>query len=122
MKFAGFKTICRVLIASLLMLQFQFVHAGMVGADQVIAASSVQVDRATVTQALGRAEVASQLQSMGVDPAQARDRVAAMTDDEVRTVAGNLETLPAGAMFDGGWWVIAAVVALVVYFSWKRSP
>src|SRR3954467_15904130 len=75
MKFAGVKLICRVLIASLLMLQFSLSNAGMVGAEQMLPAVTVQADRAVVTGALSRAEVATQLQAMGVEPALAQDRV-----------------------------------------------
>jgi hypothetical protein len=121
MKFAGIKFICRLLIASLVLLQFSVAQAGMIGADQVLSPAAVQLDRSNVSSVLGRSEVASQLQSMGVDPKLAQDRVAAMTDSEVHALAGNLDAMPAGAMFAGGWWLVAAlVIGLVVYFNWKR--
>jgi len=111
------KMICRLLVVSLMMFQFSAAHASMVRTDQVIAGA--QAERNTVLSTLNRAEVASQLQAMGVDPAQAQERVAALTDDEARSLAGNLNSAPAGAMFPGGWWVIGIIVALVVYFTWK---
>jgi hypothetical protein len=119
MKFTGIKMICRMLIVSLMLLQFPMVHAGMIGADEVISAGTLQADRNVVASVLNRSEVANQLQSMGVDSKLAQDRVAALTDSEVHALAGNLDTLPAGAMFAGGWWVIAIIIAVVVYFSWK---
>ena len=121
MRFAGVKWICRVLIASMLMLQFSLSHAGMVGAEQMLPAATVQADRAAVGDVLSRAEVASQLQAMGVDAEMAQDRVAAMTDSEVHALAGNINEMPAGAMAPGWWWAIGAlVVAVIVYFYWKK--
>ena len=122
MKFAGVKLICRVLIASLMMLQFSFSHAGMVGAEQMLPAATVQADRAAVNGALSRAEVATQLQAMGVEPALAQDRVAAMTDSEVHALAGNINEMPAGAMAHGWYWVIGAVIiAALIYYNWKPT-
>ena len=119
MKFTGMKLVCRLLIASLMLFQFPGAHAGIVGAEQVLAVSSAEGHRAVVLGALNRAEVSGQLQAMGVDPQQARDRVAAMSNDEVRTVAGNVEALPAGAMNSGWGWALLIVIGLVVYFNWK---
>jgi len=120
MKFTGMKMICRMLIVSLMLLQFPVVHAGMIGADEVISAGTLQADRVAVASVVSRTEVASQLQAMGVDPKLAQDRVAALTDSEVHALAGNIDSMPAGAMFAGGWWIIAIIVAVVVYFSWKK--
>lgn len=122
MKFAGVKWICRALIASLLMLQFSFAQAAMVGAEQMLSPAAVQADRATVSGALSRTEIATQLQAMGVDPQAAQDRVAAMTDSEVHALAGNLNEMPAGAMASGWWWAIGAlVIAVIVYYNWKPT-
>jgi len=122
MKFAGFKWICRALIASMLMLQFSFAQAAMVGAEQMLSPATVQADRAAVNGTLSRAEVATQLQAMGVDAQAAQDRVAAMTDSEVHALAGNINEMPAGAMAHGWWWAIgAAIIAIVVYYNWKPN-
>jgi hypothetical protein len=53
----------------------------------------------------------SELQALGLDAQVAIDRVAAMTDDEVSTLAGKISAVPAGG--DG---LIALV--LVVFFIW----
>ncbi len=119
MKFTGIKMICRLLIASLMLFQFPGAHAGMVGAEQVLAVSSAEGHRGVVQAALNRAEVSGQLQALGVDPQQARARVAAMSNDEVRTVAGRVEALPAGATTNGWGWALLIVIGLVVYFNWK---
>jgi len=122
MQFNGFKLICRMLIASMLMLQFSLSQAGMVGAEQMLPAATVQADRMAVGAVLNRAEVASQLQAMGVDPALAQQRVASLTDSEVHALAGNINEMPAGAMASGWWWAIGAlIIGLVIYFYWKPT-
>jgi hypothetical protein len=96
----------------------QFAQAGMIGTDQVASAAS-QTDRNTVLQFLGRAEVTSQLQSLGVDSASVKDRVAAMTDQEVQSLAGKIQSMPAGADSTGVV-ILLIVVAAVVWWVWFR--
>ena len=120
MKSAGIKMICRMLIASLMLFQFPVASAGMVSTDQVVTVASAQADREALLSALSRPEVASQLVSMGVDPKMAQERVAALTNDEVRTLTGNLDSLPAGARSNNGWGIaLLIIIGLVVYFNWK---
>jgi len=96
----------------------QFAQAGMIGTDQVASVAS-QADRNTVLQFLGRADVSSQLQSLGVDAATAKDRVAAMTDQEVQSLAGKIHSMPAGADSTGVV-ILLIVVAAVVWWVWFR--
>ena len=112
------RMICRFLIVAMAMLPFQSLQAGMIGTDQVASAASGQTDRATVLGFMNRSEVAGQLQAMGVDLQTAKDRVAAMTDQEARTLAGNLDLLPAGATSGWVWAVVIALTIWIVY-RWK---
>src|SRR6202165_1128354 len=84
---------CRLLIALMVWTPFQMANAAMVGTDQVVA-SSAQNDRAHVLAVLERGDVASNLQMYGLDPAQAKERVNAMTDDEVGALAQKIDSLP----------------------------
>ena len=112
------RMICRFLILAMAMLPFQSVQAGMIGTDQVASAASGQADRATVLGVMNRSEVAGQLQAMGVDLQTAKDRVAAMTDQEARTLAGDLDSLPAGAT--SGWvWAVVIVLAVWIFYRWR---
>jgi hypothetical protein len=115
------RMICRFLIVAMAMLPFQTVQAGMLGTDQVAAAATAHADRAAILSFMNRAEVAGQLQAMGVDLKTANDRVAAMTDQEVRTLAGKLDTLPAGASSNGWAWAVVIVIAVwIIYaYAWK---
>ena len=118
MKSGFVRTVCRVLVVSLMFLSFHST-AGMIGTDQVAAAGSGQADRALVSSMISRADVASQLQAFGVDMKTAQDRVAALTDEEARALAGKLHQVPAGAD-SNGWWIAAiVVVALLLWWRWR---
>jgi hypothetical protein len=119
MNFAFKKTTCRVLVVSLLALSFQTAHAGLIGADQA-AAGSTSGERAMVLGTLDRAEVMAQLQSAGIDPRAARERVQAMTDQEVHALAQDIQTAPAGGITGWGWVAIILVAALVWYYVIRK--
>jgi demethoxyubiquinone hydroxylase (CLK1/Coq7/Cat5 family) len=110
------KMTCRALIVSMFALSFQGAGAGMIGADRA-ATSAVDADRAVVLHVLERAETVAQLQAQGVDAAQARERVAAMNDEEVSRLAADIRSAPAGA---SSILLVAAVVAAVWYFFFRR--
>lgn len=112
------KLTCRALVVSLLALSFQTANAGMIGADQ--AAGAAQTPRGMVLSVLDRAETAAQLQAQGIDPAEARARVATMTDQEVRTLTQDIQTAPAGALSSGGWLAVIIVAGLVWYFAFRK--
>ena len=110
------KMTCRALVVSLLALSFQTANAGMIGADQAAA----QTDRAMVLSVLSRAETASLLQAQGIDPTMARERVNSMTDQEVQTLAQDMQTAPAGALSSGGWLAVILIAAAVWYFAYRK--
>lgn len=123
MKSQAMPMICRLLVVSMTFLSVHSAHAGMIGVDQAMAGSGGQAEREAVLRLMSRSEVSSQFQSLGLDVQTARERVAAMTDEEVRNLAGKLETLPAGASSDWGWGLAAViVVAAVIYYfyGWKK--
>lgn len=79
-------------------------QAALIGTGQV-AAASAQSDRARVSALLDRPAVQAKLQALGIGAADAKARVAALTDDEVVALANKIDSLPAGG--DG---VIGALV------------
>ena len=119
MKTTIMRIIGRLLIVSMLALPFETVQAGMIGTDQIAANATAQVQRATLARTIERPDVANQLQALGVDANTAKQRVAAMTDAEVQSLANNLGTLPAGA--NNATWGWAIVIALVIWawYSYK---
>ena len=72
-------------------------QAELIGTLQAVEASTRAQDLATVSSALARDQVRAQFVAFGVDPAQVETRVAALTDSELRTLAGRISEAPAGA-------------------------
>ncbi len=105
--------ICRFLAIAMMLLPFQTGQASMIGTDQVNTAANVQLDRSIVMNYLSRAQTVNELRTLGLDPQAAKDRVAAMSDDEVGKLAGKISAAPAGA--DGGG---LALLVLVIFFIW----
>ena len=117
MKTAWARTICRLLVVLMVWTPYQAAQAAMIGTDQVVTSSS-SADRGAVLSFINRTDVASRLQALGLDPANAKDRVAAMADNEVQSLAGRINSLPAGA--DSGAVVLLLVIIAVIWWVWKR--
>lgn len=111
------RTLCRLLIVLMAWMPVHFAQAGIISTDQVV--TSAQADRAAVLNLISRADVASQLQALGLDAATAKDRVAALTDEEVGSLAGKLQALPAGA--DGTAVVIIILIGVLIWYFWFRK-
>jgi hypothetical protein len=108
--------LCRLLVVTLAMLPIQSPQAGMIGAEEVAA----QGGRAALLGMIERPELASQLQALGIDPLSAKQRVAALTDAEVRAIADRLDSLPAGAAKNSMWgYVGLLVIAFILWYTWK---
>jgi len=113
------KLISQILIASMVLLPFT-ANAGMIATDQVVASAAAQANRDKVLGFVARADVQKQMETLGLTPANAADRVAAMTDEEVQRVAGKIDSLPAGAMSSAGWWGVGIVIiGLIVWYVYK---
>jgi hypothetical protein len=117
MKSGWAKTICRLLIVLMVWTPYQVAQAGMIGTDQV-ATTSTQVDRSAVLNFVSRADVAGQLQALGLNAGTAKDRVAAMTDNEVSYLAGQINSLPAGA--DTAGVILLILIIAAIWWVWKR--
>jgi hypothetical protein len=85
-------------------------YAGIVGTDTVVAG----VERERLATILDRAAVRERLQALGVDAAQAKDRVAALSDEEAAQLAAQIDALPAGGVDALG---VALIVFLVLLFT-----
>lgn len=71
--------------------------ASVVGTRAVMMQAERAETVARVQAALDREAVQAQLMAHGVDPVAASERVAALTDEELRYLDGRLAELPAGA-------------------------
>jgi hypothetical protein len=115
---AATQLLCRFLAIALMMLPYQSGQAGMIGADQAASPASVQADRNAITSFLSRAQTVTELESLGLDPQAARDRVAAMTDAEASSLAGRINALPVGG--DGGILVLILLVLIIWLVAFRR--
>ena len=111
------KMMCRFLAVALITLPFQTGQASMISTDQVSAAATVQANRSLVLNHLNRAQTVNEFQALGLDAQQARDRVAAMTDEEVGNLAGQINAVPAGG---DGLVALILVVFFIWYFAFRR--
>lgn len=105
-RFARVVSTMLIMTIAVLGVQFQ-AHAGLIGAETVIAAEQAAIDRGELLAALDRSDVRQQLIAFGVDPDEARDRAAALSDDELAQMNDQMEQLPAG-----GNGVIGALVLI----------
>lgn len=87
-------------------------HAIMISTDQVLSEMDVDANRARVQEFLGRAEVAEQIQALGVDPAEAAARVASLSDAELARISGRLDQLPAGQSTAGA--ILGAILLILI--------
>lgn len=71
--------------------------AALVGTEEVLTAQTRAEDSARVAAFLSREDVVGELERFGVAPEAAQARVDAMSDQELARLAGEIETLPAGA-------------------------
>lgn len=82
--------------------------AGIVSTDTVAAG----VERERLAGMLERSEVQERLLALGVDPANAKARVAALSDAEAAQLAARLDELPAGG--DILWAAVLIFLVLLV--------
>jgi len=87
-------------------------QAKLIGTDLAVSATQTQADRIKVDNFLQRDDVRSVLEKQGVPVQEARMRVAALSDQEVRKIVDRLDQLPAGEDAVGA--ILGA--ALLVFF------
>ena len=81
--------------------------AGVVSTEQVLQQEAA-IDTAPLVSALDREDVRQHLIAMGVDPEQAKLRIAALDDEQIGAIQANMDALPTG----GG--VLEVVLAVLV--------
>jgi hypothetical protein len=82
-------------------------------ARAALVATDAALERQRIAGLLERAEVQQQLRAYGVEPAEARARVAALTDAEAAQLVSNIDELPAGGIGIVGAIVLVFLVLLV---------
>ena len=89
----------------LLVLPYGAAQAAMISTEQAVAAPATTRTaaeaRAHVMGLLRRADVQAEMRAQGVDPAEAIERVKAMSDREVQQASGKIDASPAGGSVIG---------------------
>lgn len=107
----------------------QTAHAGLVSTEQVAqlgAAAEAGSGHARLNAALSRADVREAMERQGVDPAQAMERVAALTDEEAGRLAAQIDSAPAGGIIGALLLVffvllVTDILGLTKVFPFTRS-
>lgn len=91
-------TIAVILMANLLTLGFaQSAGAGVIGTEAAMQSDDRNARIERINSVLSRDNVEQQLRKLGVDPADAKQRIAALSDAELASLEQRMDELPAGA-------------------------
>ena len=99
MKIRRYRPFGVALVAAAVLFQPILARAEIVSTEQLTAQHSTDAERARIQAFVERAGAAGQLQAQGVDSLVAKDRIAALSDQEVHALAGKIDSLPAGGNF-----------------------
>ncbi len=105
-------------VAAAMIAQAPVVHAEMIGPEAALQSQSTpnqaELDRAKVQSFLDRANVQQRLQALGVSGVLAKDRVAALSEEEVHALAQRIDSLPAGGALSTTEWILIVLIAILV--------
>ena len=90
-------------------------RAGMISTASSVATAATpdrNTNLAKIEAQLARADVQAQLQKFGVKPADAQQRIAALSDEEVASLAQRIDQAPAGG--DVGLFAVLGIVFVVL--------
>jgi len=102
------------IFASAMLAQTSIVRAEMISADRLSVQSQAEQDRAKVQSFVDRANVKERLQAMGVSGLLAKDRVAALTEEEVHALAQRIDAMPAGGALSNSDLILVLLIAILV--------
>lgn len=88
-------------------------YAAMTSTTDAIQLERGAVERAELVSLLDRQDVRERLIGLGVDPEDAKQRVASMTDQQIQELNERLETLPAGSSTFGTVLIVLLIVFIV---------
>ena len=110
-----FQRICRALALPMALVMFVEVgplpvaHATMVSTEQVIREDAATEDRARVMSFLAREDVRSEMEALGINPAEAAARTQALSDEEIARIANKLDATAVGGD------AIAVIVGAILF-------
>lgn len=86
----------------------------MVTTEDLATQNQADADRAKVRSFLERANVMERMRAMGVDGMAAKDRVAALSQEEVHALAQRIDSMPAGATLGTTDIIVILLVVILV--------
>ena len=89
-------------------------RADIVDTQDLAAQTQAEQDRAKVQSFVERATVKEKLEAMGVDGLLAKDRVAALSEQEVHALAERIDAMPAGGTLSQMDMVVILLIAILV--------
>lgn len=106
--------ICGAILGAAFCLQASAAMADIVATDNLAAQNQIAADKAKVQAFFDRADVKDRLQALGVGEPMAKDRVAAMTDQEVHAMAQRIDAMPAGGRIDNHDLLVILLIVLLL--------
>lgn len=97
-----------------LCLQASAVMAEVVSTDKMAVQNQTEAEKAKVQTFLDRSDVQIRLQALGVNAPMAKDRVAAMNDQEVHAMAQKIDSMPAGGEVSNSNMILILVVIILL--------
>jgi hypothetical protein len=101
-------------LAAALLVQMPIARAEIVETDALAAPSQAEQDRAKVQAFMDRANVKERLQAMGLSGLVAKERVAALSEAEVHSLAQRIDGMPAGGALSQTDWILILLIAILV--------
>lgn len=86
---------------------YQSAQAAVVSTQELMQVEKQAYDRQHIQSVLQREQAIKSMQALGVDPKQVQERVAQMTDEELKNFNAQVEKMQAGA--DGG------IIGLIIF-------
>jgi len=88
-------------------------QASIIGIDQITDSQVATQNRERVRSFFDREDVRTQLQARGVSAESAKARVDAMTDNEIASINGHIDSLPAGGVDILGFFLLIFIILLI---------
>lgn len=112
-----------ILLSAQLLLATQaatLAQAQMLGTDEAIGKYAAMADRNLLLDELQRTEIRDQIIDLGVDPAEAEARLAALSDAEIATILIQMENDSAGADIVGTLFTIFVILLVTDLLCFTR--
>jgi len=101
-------------LTSVMLILTPFAYADIVDTQDLASYDQAEQDRAKVQSFVERATVKEKLEAMGVGGLVAKDRVAALSEQEVHALAERIDAMPAGGTLSQMDMVVILLIAILV--------